>query len=161
MSSCYFCSGLFVKQTLFDHPQFWVMWDAHPVTPGHVLILPKEHMLSLTDLPPEEWGQLASITREIVATLKHSNLTKVYQELKLLELTPRSGEFIDRALATLRTAPAWSGDFNFGVNNGVLAGRSINHLLFHFIPRFEGDVPEINGGLRSIIAYQANYQNPT
>ena len=41
--------------------------------------------------------------------------------------------------------------YNVGVNEGEAAGRTINHLHIHLIPRYSGDVANPRGGIRNII----------
>lgn len=40
--------------------------------------------------------------------------------------------------------------YTLGVNDGRAAGRSIDHLHLHLIPRWYGDVPDPRGGIRRI-----------
>lgn len=47
--------------------------------------------------------------------------------------------------------------YNFGVNDGTEAGRTISHLHFHLIPRYKGDVFNPNGGIRHIIPEKGFY----
>ncbi len=47
--------------------------------------------------------------------------------------------------------------YNIGINNGEAAGQSIKHLHVHLIPRYKGDVENPRGGVRWVIANQANY----
>jgi len=49
----------------------------------------------------------------------------------------------------------------FGVNEGRSAGRTIDHLHFHLIPRFKGDVKNPTGGIRSVIPAKGNYKTIT
>lgn len=42
-------------------------------------------------------------------------------------------------------------EFNLGVNEGRLAGRTIDHLHWHVIPRKQGDADDPTGGIRNII----------
>ena len=52
----------------------------------------------------------------------------------------------------------WNGaHFNLGVNEGRYAGRTIDHLHFHIIPRFEGDMENPVGGVRNIFPELGNY----
>ena len=39
--------------------------------------------------------------------------------------------------------------FNIGINCGATAGQTIPHLHVHLIPRFKGDVPNPQGGIRN------------
>ena len=41
--------------------------------------------------------------------------------------------------------------YTIGVNEGKVAGRSIDHLHIHLIPRYEGDVADPRGGIRQVV----------
>ena len=41
---------------------------------------------------------------------------------------------------------------NLGVNAGMTAGQTIAHAHLHLIPRYEGDVPDLAGGIRVVVA---------
>ncbi len=41
--------------------------------------------------------------------------------------------------------------YTIGINEGRVAGRSIDHLHIHLIPRHEGDVPDPRGGIRQVL----------
>lgn len=43
------------------------------------------------------------------------------------------------------------GGYTIGVNEGRVAGRSIDHLHIHFIPRYKGDVADPRGGIRQVV----------
>ena len=47
--------------------------------------------------------------------------------------------------------------FNIGVNLGEAAGQTIEHIHFHVIPRYEGDVPNPRGGVRWVVPEKADY----
>ena len=42
--------------------------------------------------------------------------------------------------------------YNIGVNIGQAAGQSRMHVHVHLIPRYQGDVPDPRGGIRSVLA---------
>ncbi len=47
--------------------------------------------------------------------------------------------------------------YNIGMNEGKSAGRTIDHLHIHIIPRYFGDVPNPKGGIRNIIPEKGDY----
>ena len=49
-------------------------------------------------------------------------------------------------------------DFNIGINNGRGAGRTIDHLHIHIIPRYKGDIENPRGGVRHIIPGKGDYK---
>ena len=56
MTSCVFCSiitGNSAAARVLDEPTVLAFLDASPVFPGHVLIVPRDHHETLTDLPPQ------------------------------------------------------------------------------------------------------------
>jgi diadenosine tetraphosphate (Ap4A) HIT family hydrolase len=40
--------------------------------------------------------------------------------------------------------------YTIGVNDGRAAGRTVDHLHIHVIPRYDGDVADPRGGIRNI-----------
>ena len=47
--------------------------------------------------------------------------------------------------------------FNIGMNNGTVAGQTIDHCHIHLIPRRKGDVINATGGVRNIIPGMGDY----
>tara|TARA_E500000178_G_scaffold344868_1_gene393786 strand:+ start:3978 stop:4364 length:387 start_codon:yes stop_codon:yes gene_type:complete len=47
--------------------------------------------------------------------------------------------------------------FNIGLNDGPDAGRSVDHLHIHLIPRRSGDMPNPRGGVRGVIPSKQKY----
>ncbi|MEL0102980.1 MAG: HIT family protein [Gammaproteobacteria bacterium] len=47
--------------------------------------------------------------------------------------------------------------FNIGINDGTEAGRSIDHLHIHLIPRRKGDMDNPRGGVRGVIPEKQKY----
>ena len=48
--------------------------------------------------------------------------------------------------------------YNIGVNEGKAAGRTINHLHIHIIPRYIRDVSDPTGGIRNVIPKLGSYK---
>jgi len=47
--------------------------------------------------------------------------------------------------------------YNVGVNVGRAGGQSVLHVHLHLIPRYAGDHPNPQGGIRQIIPWKADY----
>ena len=47
--------------------------------------------------------------------------------------------------------------YNVGVNVGSAGGQSIRHVHIHLIPRYAGDHPRPQGGVRQILPSRADY----
>ena len=47
--------------------------------------------------------------------------------------------------------------YNVGVNVGRAGGQSVLHVHVHLIPRYAGDHPSPQGGIRQIIPWKADY----
>ncbi|MBP2340148.1 diadenosine tetraphosphate (Ap4A) HIT family hydrolase [Saccharothrix coeruleofusca] len=41
--------------------------------------------------------------------------------------------------------------YTIGINEGRAAGRTVDHLHIHLIPRYEGDVADPRGGVRHVL----------
>jgi diadenosine tetraphosphate (Ap4A) HIT family hydrolase len=49
--------------------------------------------------------------------------------------------------------------FNIGINVNEAAGQTVPHVHIHLIPRYKGDVPEPEGGVRGVIPNQRTYKS--
>lgn len=49
------------------------------------------------------------------------------------------------------------GGYNIGVNIGTVAGQTVEHVHFHLIPRYSGDVVDPVGGVRNVIPGKGRY----
>jgi diadenosine tetraphosphate (Ap4A) HIT family hydrolase len=47
--------------------------------------------------------------------------------------------------------------YNVGLNVGQAGGQSVLHAHIHLIPRYAGDHPNPQGGIRQIIPWKADY----
>lgn len=115
---CVFCSGAQNNERVATSPRFLAVLDAYPVTPGHTLVLPRQHIESFFHLTPGEVME----AYELLATA--------------------------RTHLSISFRPA---AFNVGVNDGRVAGRTVDHLHIHLIPRYVGDVRDPRGGVRNML----------
>ena len=97
-----------------------VFQDRYPVTPGHLLFVPKYN----TD---------AVIADCFESALRHGR--------QLVEHSKCDS-------------------FNIGINMGRAAGQTVMYPHVHLIPRRTGDCADPVGGVRGVIAGQANYKQP-
>lgn len=47
--------------------------------------------------------------------------------------------------------------YNLGINVGQVAGQTIPHVHIHLIPRYHGDMPDPEGGVRGVIPEKRKY----
>ncbi len=132
--TCPFCT-LDDSRIIRANTYAMAIFDGFPVSPGHTLIIPKRHMVSLFDATGEE----------------HMALFDLLAEMRHLLLDP-----------TQSPIPQMSGlqlpdGFNIGINDGEAAGQTVMHLHIHLIPRYAGDQPDPRGGVRWIFPDKAPY----
>lgn len=79
-----------------------------------------------------------------------------YFEMSEAERTDANDLIRVRRLQLLESDARISG-FNIGVNCGPSAGQTISHCHIHLIPRRQGDTPNPEGGIRSVIPEKIKY----
>jgi histidine triad (HIT) family protein len=73
MDTCIFCkiaSGEISAQKTFEDENFIAFLDIHPKTPGHTLLIPKNHHHWVWDLPDGLFVQLFETAKKLVPELK-------------------------------------------------------------------------------------------
>ena len=66
--SCVFCSLLrreIPGRIVFERGRIAAFLDLHPVAEGHVLLAPRDHFATWTDLPPDLAAELAAASQEL------------------------------------------------------------------------------------------------
>jgi diadenosine tetraphosphate (Ap4A) HIT family hydrolase len=64
---CLFCSStLLNRQSVFESEYFIVLVDYAPITPGHLLIIPKRHSVKAHELLKEEWEEFSLVIKKVV-----------------------------------------------------------------------------------------------
>ncbi len=110
------------------------------------IIWKDEHVYVLRDLYP------VSPSHTLIIPLRHF--------ASIFEATEEELRSISRALVfrkeQLERSLAADG-YNIGVNEGSAAGQTIHHVHIHLIPRFERDVDDPRGGIRSVIPEKRTY----
>jgi histidine triad (HIT) family protein len=71
-SRCLFCrivDGVEAARGVFDDEVAVAFLDVRPVFPGHVLVVPRRHVVTLPDLAPDEVGPFFERVQRVVAAL--------------------------------------------------------------------------------------------
>ncbi|MEA3239508.1 MAG: HIT family protein [Candidatus Bipolaricaulota bacterium] len=77
MSNCIFCDiieGRTPASIVFRDEVCCAFMDIQPVNPGHVLIVPNEHVASIDDLDEKIGGHLFAVAQRIARALRHSGV---------------------------------------------------------------------------------------
>ena len=75
MNDCIFCklaNGVFPTNTVYEDEMFRVIMDLGPASPGHMLILPKEHYANLYELPEEIAAQAMKLAKKLAIAAKEA-----------------------------------------------------------------------------------------
>lgn len=70
---CIFCkivNGEIPSKKVYEDKDFLAMLDIAPATKGHVLIVPKEHAASLTDLSDDKASKILVLAKKIISAMK-------------------------------------------------------------------------------------------
>jgi ATP adenylyltransferase len=151
---CVFCEKK--SEWIYDNESFYAIFDVHPISPGHALIIPKRHVVSIMDLSRLEWNSLKEAIEGTVKAIRSTDFHRLYESMIVFRVTDKSVYFCKKMLKHPALSKIPEG-YNIGVNDGEAAGRTINHLHIQIIPRYRGDTKDI-GGIRSVIPALANYK---
>ncbi len=136
---------------------FVAKWDPYPVRPGHALVIPKRHAARMEDLPPNELCALGGAVAEVKALILKTDLSVVYAGLKR-SVGEKSLLFVQAAEVLLdRFNHQLPDAFNDGINDGPAAGQTVPHFHWHIMPRWDGDVEDVRGGIRHMFPGVGNY----
>lgn len=124
----------------------------------------KAHPSPFLDVPSSEWvasnrsafairdkypvteGHTLIVPRRLISTWWDASPD---ERADLLALVDEVRESLDR---TIRPD-----GYNVGFNAGAAAGQTVGHLHVHIIPRYHGDMPDPQGGIRHVIPEKGNY----
>lgn len=157
MKDCIFCQIYKEKRDIvYQDKFFYVQFDAYPASPGHLEIIPIRHIVSILELKTKEWKQLKKTVSKTIEIIEKKDFKNLYQKMLKNPLNDKSKIFCQKMLDHFKIGEKPDG-YNIGVNEGRSAGRSIDHLHIHVIPRFSRDVEDPIGGIRRVIPGMMNY----
>ena len=158
--TCYFCrvSAGEADPFVFENRSFIGIFDTNPVNPGHALVIPRRHVVSLFDLNEQEQSDYFDALHGVKAVIEATCFAELYPRMLAREdLQDRPKDPIQTVLELpfLNSKPD---AYTVGNNDGRAAGRSIDHLHVIVLPRYDGDVDNPRGGIRNVIPARAHYQ---
>jgi len=68
-SQCPFCKPKIKKVSFLSSPNFHVIYNQSPILPGHSLVIPKQHFVSLLDLPLVYTHELMNLSMHAIRLL--------------------------------------------------------------------------------------------
>jgi histidine triad (HIT) family protein len=74
-ASCIFCeiaAGRVPAPIVFESERFVAFLDHRPLFPGHCLLIPREHHVTLPDLPIHDTGPLFTVARQLCSAVEQS-----------------------------------------------------------------------------------------
>lgn len=72
-NDCVFCKiikGEIPSATIYENDEFKVILDRFPSSLGHVLVLPKEHIENIFEMPEEKSGKIFELVSKIAPIVK-------------------------------------------------------------------------------------------
>lgn len=160
IENCYFCSVASGKADpfIFENSAFIGIFDTNPVNPGHALIIPKRHVISIFELNSQEQNHYFDALQGVKSTIESTEKKSLYENMKQRDyLQGRPMTHIEEVLC-LPFLDQKPDAYTVGNNDGRAAGRSIDHLHIIVLPRYQGDIENPRGGIRNVIPQRANYQ---
>jgi histidine triad (HIT) family protein len=76
---CIFCkiaAGKIPSKKVYEDADTYVFYDIHPIKEGHILVIPKQHVVNVRDCPPD-------LLVKIFNTIKH--VTKDMKAFKIIQ----------------------------------------------------------------------------
>lgn len=155
MKKCVFCDIYKKKSNILKKfACFFINPDKYPVNFGHLEIIPIRHIVSILDLNIKEWNELFLIIKNLKTDYQNYDFKSFYKKIIDQNSDKKAVKFCRGALAQQKKFT----DFNVGVNDGRLAGRTVDHLHIHIIPRRKGDCADPTGGVRGVVPKKMNYK---
>ncbi len=122
MSDCVFCDiidGSSPASMVFQDETCVVFMDIQPINPGHMLVVPKEHSASLSELKPDIGAHLFKVAQHMAQVIRRSDV-----RCEGINIFMADGEAAGQDVfhVHLHVLPRYSGD-NFGLQFGESYGH--------------------------------------
>ena len=80
---CYFCrvSRGDADPFIFENRSFVGIFDTNPVNPGHALVIPRRHVVSIFDLNEEEQEDYFDAIRGVKNVIETTDLADLYKKM--------------------------------------------------------------------------------
>lgn len=114
--------------------------------PTDRIISQSDYTLTIRDGFPVSEGHTLIIPKRHVQSFFG---LKAIEKAAILQALDEAKEALDKELNP--------DGYNIGINDGEAAGQTVMHLHVHLIPRYKGDTPNPQGGVRWIFPDKAKY----
>lgn len=124
INDCIFCqilSGNLPVSMVYQDEFCSAFMDINPVTPGHVLVIPNQHAVGLSDLPEKDGEHIFAIAQKIAKRIKQSSLRCEGINLFLADGQAAGQEVFH---VHLHVFPRFEGD-GFGLRFGPHYGKPV------------------------------------
>ena len=157
---CFFCKIQHDDNAvLYENSLLFLVLDGFPVSPGHGLLVPKRHVANLSDVTADEWRTYYLSIQESIKAIELTDLKAIYTAF-FEKATSDIGKWFNRRALEHPHLGMKPDAHNHGLNDGTAAGRTVDHLHWHIIPRYAGDMADPRGGIRYVIPEMGNYKTP-
>ncbi len=116
------------KSVFFESKYFMLLYDVKPVVPGHILFVPKRHVLDFTELNDEEEEDFHKTFKEIVP-----RILKIYGSTEnSYDFVSQVGRYSGRSVEHLHihVLPRSKNDAYSGRDNNIFDDLKLNRSNF-------------------------------
>jgi histidine triad (HIT) family protein len=109
MPDCIFCKitrGELPSYKVYEDDNTLAFLDIHPVSPGHVLVIPKDHATNIFEISPESWAHVQETARKVAIALEKA--TDADGVNLMMNNREHAGQVVDHAHVHL--IPRFKGD---------------------------------------------------
>jgi bis(5'-adenosyl)-triphosphatase len=76
--TCPFCNPSVLKYSFLENDKFLAIYNIAPILPGHSLIIPRAHLISIMELTENELYEFISFSRKAIRILSHAFQTEAF-----------------------------------------------------------------------------------